>query len=324
MLGSETQSFSVNGLHSASEERSLLEVTFFETYSKDPDVVRRYERFNKTVYWALDMVSIGCRSSQEIIHKTHNTVFSENKEPIRDVDLLWAEYDLRRRVHFAAELMLSALTQTLNYLNKAELTKVVQIWSAEYEMTDFISELIPVEQNPYNLLFEDFIKQIDLEIYDKSPSQVRSANGLKPSEKVIYSLILFSVSYHKSLSLRQSKRMPDRNHYLERAFEIIAAGKKQKIKGTIDALLRRVVVESHLKTTLRKMGQGQKCSLRFYPEGGVLAPTGTSVSAGHSQDRLRNVLVMISDLGLINRENGRLSLSPSGKAWLDSRRGALL
>lgn len=129
MAESVGQFFSVNGLPAAHEERTLLESAFFEPYDQDPEVISRYERFNKTVFWSLDMISKGCRSSQEIIHRTHNFVTSTDTQSTKDVELLWTEYDLRRRVHFAAELMLSALTRTLNYLNKADLQKIVQTWS---------------------------------------------------------------------------------------------------------------------------------------------------------------------------------------------------
>jgi hypothetical protein len=43
------------------------------------------------------------------------------------------------------------------------------------------------------------------------------------------------------------------------------------------------------------MGSGQQCSLRFYPEGDLLKPTGTEVWAGYSGDRLWNVLGMLRE-----------------------------
>ena len=298
---------------------------FLSPIAKTPRFSEDYGRFNETVCWSLELIASGCLTSREIIHRNHNNVVtSRDIHSFREVDLLWAEYDLRRRLHFAAELLLSALTQTLNYLNKAALPNIVQGWSSEYEETDFITHCIGNNDNPYNLSLEDFIDQLDYAMIDEYSSQVRSANSLKPPEKAIFALTLMSYCHRKSLPLRRSNSIPDRSHYMEKSFKIIEAQARQTVSETLEVLLRRVVIESHLKTTLRKMGQGQKCSLRFYPEGGVLAPTGTSVSAGHSQDRLRNVLVMLSDLGLCSRENGRLSLTANGRTWLDSRRGAVL
>ena len=169
MAKSVVQSFSVNGLPASHEERTLLESAFFEPYDQDPEVVSRYERFNKTVFWSLDMISKGCRSSQDIIHRTNNLVTSTDTQSAKDVELLWTEYDLRRQVHFAAELMLSALTRTLNYLNKADLQKIVHTWSEDYETTEFISVLVKAGQNPYHFSLEDFVSRIKFDNYDKSP-----------------------------------------------------------------------------------------------------------------------------------------------------------
>lgn len=68
-----------------------------------------------------------------------------------------------------------------------------------------------------------------------------------------------------------------------------------------------------MSTTLRKMSQGQRCSLRFYPEGALLRPTGTPVAAGRSGDRLGNVLGMWADLGILDRQPGGYALSERGR-----------
>lgn len=77
------------------------------------------------------------------------------------------------------------------------------------------------------------------------------------------------------------------------------------------------VIEPHVATTLRKMSQGQKCSLRVYPEGELLRPTGTPVRAGYSGDRLGNVLGMWADLGELERRPGsRYTLTDRGRTVL--------
>ena len=78
----------------------------------------------------------------------------------------------------------------------------------------------------------------------------------------------------------------------------------ESLASALARLLREVIVEAHLSTTLRKMAQGQKCSLRFYPDGTRLRATGTDVAAGYSGDRLGNVLGMWADLGALDRLPG--------------------
>ena len=65
------------------------------------------------------------------------------------------------------------------------------------------------------------------------------------------------------------------------------------------------------------MGQGQQCSLRFFPEGDVLQPTGVAVMPGFSGSRLGNVLGMLADVGLCNRlDRGRFDLTDVGRKRL--------
>jgi predicted transcriptional regulator len=57
------------------------------------------------------------------------------------------------------------------------------------------------------------------------------------------------------------------------------------------------------------MGQGQKCSLRFFPDGDLLRPTGKTVRAGYSGDRLSNVLGMLADLGIVAQSGDKYSFT---------------
>ena len=78
----------------------------------------------------------------------------------------------------------------------------------------------------------------------------------------------------------------------------------------------------HLNTSWRKIGQGQKCSVRFYPDGDLLRPTGKRVNAWFSQDRLGNVIQMLSDLGLCSKNsNGKFLISKAGTVFLNELEG---
>ena len=144
-------------------------------------------------------------------------------------------------------------------------------------------------------------------------SEPRVVRSLYPRHRVLYSLALIVASRGQSRRFMAELSMPNRNHYMERAFSIVEAHSSKRIQELLRALLIETVIESHLGTTLRKMGQGQKCSLRFYPEGISFKPTGTRVLAGYSGDRLGNVLGMLADLGLCDREGaGKFALNETG------------
>ena len=102
-------------------------------------------------------------------------------------------------------------------------------------------------------------------------------------------------------------------------FSILEKSYDHTLRDCLLELMLQTVIEPHLSTTLRKMGQGQKCSLRFYPEGDLLRPTGTSVRPGYSSTRLSNVLGMLADTGFCIRETGgRFALTEMGKIFLNS------
>ena len=94
---------------------------------------------------------------------------------------------------------------------------------------------------------------------------------------------------------------------------MLDAERGSSLKTALRRLLIEVVIEAHLSTTLRKISQGQQCSLRFFPDGALLRPTGTPVIAGRSGDRLGNLLGMWADLGVLDRRDGTFSLTERGR-----------
>jgi hypothetical protein len=46
------------------------------------------------------------------------------------------------------------------------------------------------------------------------------------------------------------------------------------------------------------MANGQKCSLRFFPEGARLRTTGLSANPGQSGSRLGNIIRILRDAGI--------------------------
>jgi hypothetical protein len=87
----------------------------------------------------------------------------------------------------------------------------------------------------------------------------------------------------------------------------------EPLSDVLTKLLSEVVVERHLQTTLRKMGAGQQCSLRFYPEGRLLLPTNEKTTAGSSNDRLQNVLGVLTDIGVLTRTGEGRAVTTEGR-----------
>ena len=74
-----------------------------------------------------------------------------------------------------------------------------------------------------------------------------------------------SISWHESRDIRESKKIDYREHAMERIFEILDDAETLPAREVVKRILVEVVIENHLKTSLRKLGNRQKCSLRFFP-----------------------------------------------------------
>ena len=71
------------------------------------------------------------------------------------------------------------------------------------------------------------------------------------------------------------------------------------IRGSLK-ICDECVAQRHIQNTMRKMGNQQDCSLRFYPDGPVLVPTALDFSPGYSGSRLQNTMRILADLGMLN------------------------
>lgn len=321
MIDAEGRHFSANGLPENPEEHRALINAFLTPYDSDAPVRDVFSRFHSTIGWALSHVAKVARSSHEIIATNYFKVVTSRRNGLSEVELAWAEYDLRRRVHFALELLLSATTDTLIDLNGASIDDVLSEWGRTKKVPTFLSEVFAATDFSLNSSLSHIRPLLPQDAFLKTPPEKGVMRQLSPYPRVLCALALLQASRRQAGRLISAGNLPDRNSYLERAFSTLGKNENSTLREALRALLADTVIEAHLRTTLRKMGQGQKCSLRFYPEGGLLLPTGMLVRAGFSGDRLGNVLGMLSDLGFCTRgENGEFALSDKGRSLLQDLR----
>jgi len=229
---------------------------------------------------------------------------------------------LRRRVHLALELILEALTDTLLELTEGTLGQVLGEWTTEQTIPPLLGEVLHEPSVPFDELFERVEALIPADSFLDTPPDPRRARSMRPCPKALYAVSILSACRRQTASLRASGKISERKNYLEKAFAILAQARTEPLIDVLAKLVVQTAIEPHLKTTLRKMGAGQQCSLRFFPEGYLLRPTGTPVRAGYSGDRLGNVLGMLADLGHFERESGGLRLTERGQAFIDTLEAA--
>jgi len=310
--------FSANGLAACESERQQLEEAFLTPHG-DGDAVRGvYQRFLNTTRWAFGLLDRTPRASAELIRLAYARAVAERATP-SVAETAWAEYEFRRIGHFALELLLSSLTDTLRDLTEASIEGVVQDWASTDALPELVWAVVPFDAMPLKKRLREVVARLQDEPLVGERLDVREVPGLPAGPRAIYALALLLSISRRGSELRQTGRIPDRGErdHIERAFSILAANMDSTVSETLAELLQHTVAEPHLATTLRKMSQGQKCSLRFYPEGDLLRPTGTMIRAGQSNDRLGNVLRMWADLGALEETaGGRYALSAHGRKVL--------
>lgn len=288
MIEKEAEHFSIANLSSITEEKALLQEFFLIPFDeKDAVTKETYTRFNRTILWVLEHLDEE-KKPQQLIRDNFVRCTSSKRDDLEEIDLNWFEFELRRRVHYALELLLKALSKTLDELNGATVERVVETWLEEIAHSD-------VYQNGYDFYltsFSEFDRLLDENVdFDSEP--------IEPCEQGLYAISLLEVCrLQSSQLLNELSKVEQGVDYMRRAFELLVQKTESKVYEALMKILKYCVVEPHLKTTLRKMGQNQQCSLRFFPEGQTLMPTGIDTNAGWSGSRLDNTIRMMSDMGM--------------------------
>lgn len=307
ILDAEWQYFSINGLSSIPEEKKLLYGAMIEPYDEKEEVQSFYRAFIETILWALKGLRKSPLSSSELLNQNYRDTITNSGAKIEQVALDWAEYELRRRVHFSLELLLCAMTETLcDDIGEGKTEDIAEEWAKEQELANMLDVIYPSGIDVINRSLNEMLKSVPDDLFLNEPVQYSNARSIQPTSQALYSLAIIMACKKQSAYLIKNGLIAYRKHYMERAFSLMDDFSEKPVKDLLPYLLVQCVVEPHLKTTLRKMGQGQQCSLRFFPEGAVLHPTGVRVSPGHSFERLSNVLWLLSDIGLCDRDKSGL------------------
>lgn len=311
--------FSVNGLTNDPEECNAVLDCMFQPYENRPDVLSEYDRFRRTARWAAGYIKGQPMRAEDVIFENFRNVIKGKSSAFNEeVDLVWMEYELRRRVHFACELLFSDFTGTLADLTSGSVDAVIARWLSSGTFSPLVRDLLGVDEPDPQLTFADILSRMPDDAFLKG--SVRNADGRNLAlggNQAFYGVALLLSSYRSTVPLRTSGKLQDKGHYMERAFECVERTRTNPLLHALREIALQLAIEPHLETTLRKMGQGQKCSLRFFPEGNVLSPTGVGVTPGFSNTRLENVLGMLADIGLCTRmDGGRFILTDAGVARL--------
>lgn len=282
--------FDLNGLThgTAAEERNQL----IQAFQRPPE-------FRETLAWLFRSLA-GAPQSPWVLMKRNYERLVAGAAPAGPVELAFCEHELRRRVHFALELLLCATARTLATLGQAELPAIVAEWS---------DATIPSDSEPAKAVGLDtwnfaeplatFAERAGAHSFHGAWISQPHCRALDPPEQALYALALLIACERQSRPLRAAGQLPDRRSAMEQSFARLIASAGRPLSDALTELVREQVVGRHLDVTLGKMGRGLGCSLRFYPEGASLRPLIGDMHAGFSGLRLPNVFAMLADVALL-------------------------
>lgn len=308
----EASLFALNALPGTGDECMSLRHALSQPWSDAPAPRASYARFRGTLRWIFRRLEAAPSGSAALIAGAYLAALSDSGAS--PVTLAWAAYELRRRAHFALELMLAAVTRAVNETEGSTLDQVVARWRRRTEPPSPFADLVDI---PAQATLATLLDALPNVMPASEPLSAAAFASQAPDGQALSAALLLGVLARQTALLRAAGRLPDHQHYAERAFALVAEGATRSPWDVVRSLAG-LVVSRHLETTLRKMGAGQKCSLRFFPEGDRLVPTGHIVSPGYSGDRLGNVLNMSADVGWLQRTPQGFALAGEGRLALES------
>jgi hypothetical protein len=244
-----------------------------------------------------------------LVKNYRNCIDNASNDPVA---FSWAEYEYRRRCHFALELLLAALTRSLAEFEEASIAQVVANWRDTFESSELLVETWPRASEAWETTANSVLASVPEQLFAGDALPTNDLRRIAPSNQALAAIAILAATAVQTRNIRSAghlDRIPSSPG--ERAIDMIETADAMPFSELVTRLLELTTL-AHLQTTLRKMGAGQKCSLRFFPDGPLLRPTGIGMSPGHSNDRLTNVLRILADIGKLRRDEGKFALRDDG------------
>ncbi len=292
-----TPHFSLMGLSHAKAEAECLRQALqnpWEPLGKGASVTEAYARFVDTLAWLRTKAGQASLQADRLLADNYRRVIDSGASE-GGVTTAWAEFEWRRRLHFALELLLSAVCTTLSEIELATISEIIDQWSDASDLPPALTQNWPEAHLAWTRRGMEAVASVPDSIFLETVP-IQTIRDLSPHARGSAAVALLAGLAAQSRTLRSKGLFPDRDGAGERVLALVEGAAEEPFHHTIEQLAR-VVTEAHFATTFRKMANGQKCSLRFFPEGPRLRSTGLSANPGQSGSRLGNIIRVLRDAG---------------------------
>lgn len=307
--------FSLNGLGSSPHERAALVSALDEPPGTAAST--RTDRFRATRAWAIALLQLEPTDGDGLVDRAYADLVSGRATT--EIALLWGEVALRKRVHFALELLLAALANRLEADRGSTVPQVVRDLAVDLEdelPPASVERAIGAGPIDFTASWPSWCDRVPDDAFLVVPPH-RNLGRLPPAWQMAVALALLAATERQSRAARTNGVVKERDRQaMEQSFGLLA-GHQGSIADLATRVLRDEVASRHLRHTMRKMSQRQSNSLRFFPRGESLVPTGTGTGAGFSLTRMSAVLQVMADIGHLRSEGGVFTPTAAGLAWAE-------
>lgn len=304
--------FSLGSMLAGSDEAALLREAFGNPWRTSPSrqsqLDQRYRRFGETRSWIQIWASNDRASANRLLAR--NLDACSRQEQGSSVSLAWADYEWRRRHHFALELLLSSVCGLLQDLDTASPAELVEAARADFQRDPAtLSELWPDATKAWEKNARDAAASVPADLMAGRALPFPPFTELRPSHRLLGAFALVCALEKQTRPFRDFGPESPVSSTSDLALQLVMTAGEMRFEKFIESFMERCAIIPHLQVTLRKMSGGQKCSLRFFPDGQRLRLTAIQSGAGFSNSRLDNTINILVDIGIFRRgANGELSL----------------
>lgn len=252
-------------------------------------VAEAYQKMTNTRTWIDSELRNELLNANQLIARNYDRAVLQGASGI---EREWASFEWHRRVHFALELLLAAMTKTLLSDGSMSISQVAATWSS----VDVDSEPLAAHWNSAVAVAAALV-----------PRGQFTGGLLRPGEfqfdPAVQALRAFEILVTQAYDSQAIGVIHSGGNRpiapAARAIEILRNGDRT-LAEVLLAICDECVAQRHIANTMRKMGNQQDCSLRFYPDGPLLVPTGIDFSPNYSGSRLQNTMRILSDLKMLD------------------------
>lgn len=297
--------FSLSGLDANSSEAKALRLAFttpWQTPAKySAAIERRYASFNATRYWLGAQIKEGPAGANRILSRNLQACSAGGFTKTASNE--WAEFEWRRRQHYALELLLASACAILNDVGALSTDEIIEVVRQSTGNGGELESIWPDAQSAWEKTAKAAVESIPTELMQGQPLPFPQFRALKAAEKMLAAFALLGALEKQSRPFRKVDLDQPLSSTSDLALKLVARAGDAPFRTLLRELLENCALLPHLKVTLRKMSNGLKCSLRFFPDGEKLRLTANQSEAGFSGSRLDNTLGIMADIGILGRND---------------------